>query len=610
MTTGTQKSSVTSLVEDVRKADTKALITNGTEAFPEDSFVGTYWTAGSGDAAAIIEPQYKPGTLYALASQNNTLSQCIEAMEVNIDGTAHSIKLLEGEEEDDAERVILEGFFSEPYPGKSMIEIRRACRRDLETTGNAYLEVIRNAADEVVMLNWADAVDMRLIRLGDPVDADKTLVRGGQEVRVRIRTRERRYVQLVNGKKIYFKEFGASRDLDRLTGAWADQGVRLPIEKRASEIIHMIGNKEPKTPYGTPRWINQLPSVLGSRKAEEHNLEFFDGGGIPPVLVIVQGGTLGDDVKTDLKNHLSGRASKHRAAVVEAVSTSGSFDSAGTVQVRVERFGSERQQDSMFQNYDKTCEENVRTAFRLPPLFIGKSGDMNFATAYTSYMVAEAQVFFPERDEFDSLINTRIVRELGVTRYVFRSLPMTLVDVQNQLKALDIVRSDKLVKGEEIVKSLNEITGLSLEYDEDSEEEALEAEEAAAFGDPPQGHQIDPATGLPLPPPVDGQDPTQGSLEGTQPQVTAQTTGTGAKPPYKASKSEVVALAADWADAIEVGVSEARHKELRSKVAGLEIEDLTLFNEVMAARLMSNASIDLAGVGELCGCAEHLMQEE
>lgn len=40
---------------------------------------------------------------------------------------------------------------------------------------------------------------------------------------------------------------------------------------------------------------------------------------------------------------------------------------------------------------------------------------------------------------------------------------MTLIDVANQLKALEMV-SGKFVDGEEVVSKLNEITGMSMEY--------------------------------------------------------------------------------------------------------------------------------------------------
>ena len=560
-------------VRTVRKADTKALITNGTDAFPEDSFMGSYWTGGNTSGVSILEPQYKPGTLYALLAQNNCLSQCVEAMEVNIDGTGHSIELIhDGETEDDSEKTMLEDFFREPFPGKSMSEIRRDIRRDREGTGNGYMEVIRNAEGEVALINSLDCNEMRLIRMDDPVSVTKEVTRRGVEVSLTMRTRERRFVQQINGKKVYFKEFDASRDLDRDSGEWAGKGT-LPIEKRASEIIHFVANKEPKSPYGAPRWINQLPSVLGSRKAEEHNLEFFDSGGLPPVLVIVEGGTLGDTVKNDLRNHLSGAGNKNRAAVVEAISTSGSLEAAGSVKVRVERFGAERQQDAMFQAYDKNSKDHVRTAFRLPPLFIGEASDYNFATAYTAYMVAEAQVFFPERDEFDNIINNRICKSLGAKKYRFRSLPMTLVDVEKQLKALELASAGKFAKAEGLLKALNEITGLSLEYEE------------------PPKEPTPPVAGAPVVQTTMGTGLSKGQ-EGSS------------RPDGLVSKGEMSDLANKLAILSQIRkgeVSSSEAYEVYKSISTMNEQELAMLGDLMTANL-----VESDGLVELCACAAHV----
>lgn len=470
---------VTVAMEDVRKADTKSLVVTGTEAFPEDEFSGIYLgSEGSDQYAPIIEPMYKPGTLHALCTQNNILGVCIEAMEVNIEGTGHSIVLKDGMAEAQAEKTLLEDFFNEPYPGKTMKEIRRAIRTDREETGNGYLEVLRTGDGEVVMINHLPAENTRLVRLGEPVPVERGVTRAGKELKVTMMSRERRYCQMVNGRKVFYKQFGASRDLDKETGRWAEQGVKLPIDKRASEVIHFSLKREPNSPYGVPRWVSQMPSVLGSRKAEEFNLEFFDAGGIPPAMIIIEGGYLGTDVKKEIRQQAAAKGSTHRLSIVEAISSSGSLDSAGSVRVRVERFGSDRQNDSMFQQYDKNCEEHIRVAFRLPPLFVGKAADFNFATAYTAYMVAEAQVFVPEREMFDEEINNTIVKALGVKNYRFSSLPLTLVDVANQLKALEMVKG-LAISGEELVKKLNEVVGMNLEY-EKQEEPAPASEPAPA----------------------------------------------------------------------------------------------------------------------------------
>lgn len=562
MATKNLKTRVTLAGHDVRKEDTKALLTGTVEGFPEDVFANQYATSAlpTGNSVAIIAPQYAPGTLYSLITQNNILSQCVEVMEVNIDGTGHSIDLKEDAKENETEKVLLENFFNEPYPGKSMISIRRSLRRDMETTGNGYLEVIRNAADEIAFINHCDATITRLLMLDAPVMTEKEVMRGGKQVKMKMHMRERRFVQEINQNKTYFKQFGSKRDLDKDTGKWAEEGRRLPIEKRASELIHFTISREPKTPYGSPRWINQLPSILGSRKAEEYNVEFFDAGGLPPVLLIIQGGTIGDTVKEQIQAHLSGKGAKHRAAIVEATSTSGTLDSTGSVQVKVERFGAERQQDAMFQTYDDSCSTHVRTSFRLPPLFTGQAGDYSFATAYASYLVAEAQVFWPERELFDSVINHTIAKELGSKDYRFRSLPLSMVDVQNQLKALEMV-ADKHISGEELVAKLNEIVGLGMQYEEQKQPE------------PPQG-KIDPLTSLPYKEPVQPTPPVDGKLpKGEESQ----------KLPNPKKQAGVGTRGGDPA-----GV---RKEEVAAAVASI----------------LDHYANDL-GLDELCECADHLVK--
>lgn len=465
-----QPGEVIAMMEHIRKADTSALVVTGTEAFPEDEFSGLYGDLQGDEVAVIIEPLYKPGTLHALCSQNNILGICIEALEVNIDGTGHTITLLEGKPENKTEKEMLESLFANPYPGKTMKQIRREIRIDREETGNGYLEVLSTADGERVMLNHLPAENTRLVKLGAPTTVTRTITRNGKDKEVQMSVRERRFCQMVNGTKVFYREFNSSRQLSKTTGKWAKPGEVLPVEDRASEVIHFRLKREPKSAYGVPRWIAQLPSILGSRKSEEFNLEFFDSGGIPPAMVIIEGGYLGVDVKKEIKQQASAKNASHRLSIIEAVSSSGSLDSAGTVRVRVERFGADRQKDAMFQEYDHNCGEHVRLSFRLPPLFIGDAADLNFATAYTAYMVAEAQVFVPEREIFDETINTTIVKALGVKNYKFSSLPLTLVDVANQFKALEML-DGKHISGQQVVDRLNDITGLNLEYEEQKEPE-------------------------------------------------------------------------------------------------------------------------------------------
>jgi hypothetical protein len=77
--------------------------------------------------------------------------------------------------------------------------------------------------------------------------------------------------------------------------------------------------------------------------------------------------------------------------------------------------------------------------------------------------VAEAQVFKPERDEFDEIINITIMLEIDPSgEYKFRSLTMSVHDIETQLKAIVVAKD--FMDGEDIITSLNEISTSNFKY--------------------------------------------------------------------------------------------------------------------------------------------------
>jgi PBSX family phage portal protein len=435
---------------------------------PEDEYL-QYYLNGPRDIGAI-QPPYDLWRLDRLAQENNALGPCVEAMVTNIDGTGFDIvpdtmdSKDKGESDSDAKVKELWEFFAEPWPGVSFATMRKDLRRDLERTGNAYLEVLRNAKDEIVFLRKVDSKMMRLLKLEDPIPVEIELTRGGKTVKQLIMHRPRRFVQLVNGIHIvYFKEFGSANDLNKTTGVWARKGQRVGVKDRATEILHFTALPDAHTPYGVPRWIGQMPSVLGSRKAEEFNVDFFDNGGVPPVLILLQGGTLAPETRKALENATLGRASKNnRVAVIETEPNGGSMDSPSQSRVTVERFGSDRQNDSMFEKYDERCEVRVRRAFRLPPIFVGQAEDYSFATAFASYTVGEAQVFRPERDEFDEVISVKLLPAMGFGDYRMQSKPLNIEDATLKLQGIEVAISTEQVDAAEVLDAINETVGTNL----------------------------------------------------------------------------------------------------------------------------------------------------
>jgi hypothetical protein len=222
------------------------------------------------------------------------------------------------------------------------VDSSRRWRRELEVTGNAYIEVIRNLEGKIALIRRADPCITRIMRLGRD-SYEEEIFSPILNTTVTVAVRRRRFVQYVFGKLVYFKEFNAPQAMNRNNGKWeGEEGNEdgVPLEQRANEIIHIACVPHFLLPYGIPRWIPQTPSVLGSRKAEEFNLGFFDQGGIPPMLIVIQGGEAADDVEKAIKNlFYSAGPQKTTAAVLQVQSTSGDVDDPGQVKVTVERFG-------------------------------------------------------------------------------------------------------------------------------------------------------------------------------------------------------------------------------------------------------------------------------
>lgn len=511
------QASVTVSARPKMAAEDQEVLTAGSSALAnEDLFPPILFDPTEARDTLLIYPPYNLHALEHLTLLNNSLLSCISAYEVNIDGTGHIIErenqLQDGtvadvDSDDDAtfivEDDIIEGvndFFKEVWPQKSLMTVRRQIRRDEETTGNGYMEVIRSISGDIVYARRLDPKFIRLVNLDAPVPVTRQVRRFGEDMEVTMPTRERRFAQASNEhsaltstnengvssstgtaetnmaismedarkRVVFFKEFGASRELNKRTGQWAREGEEIDPNMRATELIHFTAMPDVHTAYGVPRWINQTPSVLGSRRAEELNLDFFNSGGIPPIMVVVEGGELAQRVRENLQQYLwNPLATKHNAAIIEATQTGGQLDGTNNVRVRVERFGAERQKDSMFENYDDKCERRVRSSFRLAPIFVGRTEDYSFATAFASYVVGEVQVFKPERREFDETINGTLMREFnqklikeGEERMIFRSMPLQTVDAQTQIRAVNVAKD--VATNESLINSINEVADLRL----------------------------------------------------------------------------------------------------------------------------------------------------
>lgn len=380
-----------------------------------------YESATGDKALEVLMPPFNPASLAKLPPQNNILLQCLTALTTNIHLTGHTLIYTgpEGEEESEAavkEKKRIESLLSCPDGKQTTKMIRRKLGMDHETVGYWFLEVGRNGKGEIAWFSPLPVTETRLCKL-DPevIEVTRFLARDGEYVPVKMDVNFRRAVQQKGSKKRYYREFGDPRLIDPKTGK---VNPKLSPMEAATEYIY-FGRYFPGHDYGLPRWINNIPAILGSREMEVVNLHFFYDNAIPALAVLVAGGSLTAESAASLEEmftSVKGRDSMNRVLVLEALPSDdmgGTEDAPPVPKISLETLNKDRQHDAMFTTYDEANQTKIRSSCQLPPLFLGLAEDHSFAAAISAMQVAENQVFSPDRTDFDDIFNMTVLSSEG-----------------------------------------------------------------------------------------------------------------------------------------------------------------------------------------------------
>lgn len=447
----------------------------------------------------VIEPPFDMLALSMLVEQNTEMEPCLAAMETNIEGFGHRfvpriktsvpggkqppVSLMKRVE---SEKIQLENFFMY-CTHESFVQFRQRLRRDLESTGNSYFEVIRSNSGKIQAFMHLPSYQMRLCRTDEDLVLTTRPILELQEngsvkvSKIKEWRRFRKFVQskstrrqnleVVKGYKLrYFKEFGDQRIWNNETGELANEN--LALDKRANEVIHNTIYSA-RSSYGLPRYIGNLLSIYGDRAAEEINFVTFQNNNIPSMVVSVSNGQLTqgtvDRIQEFVSSQIQDSDNYSKFLIIEA---EGEFEGedGSHVKIDIKPLVSEQHRDALFQNYSEKNQDKIRRVWRLPPILVGRSDDYTRATAEASLRLADEQIFAPERTEFDSLFNRLIFPDMGIRYHNFRSNSPDTTD--NNLLA-EIVSSAEKTGGmtPRIARGLLEdILGTELpEFPEDEE---------------------------------------------------------------------------------------------------------------------------------------------
>jgi PBSX family phage portal protein len=376
----------------------------------------------------LVVPPYTFTNLYQIYENSDVLQAAIRALIQNVDGFGYTFDFVGNDrtEKDSPEAkrqyTKLKNIFDDANGAESFKDLRKKLRMDIEALGNGALEVVRNLNGNVQLFNYTAFRTIRVSYLGKTeVPVQVTMLREGKPTTITVRKKFRKFAQIIPNEAdpIWFKEFGDPRTLDYKTGKYG------PTSNPATELLWFKQNFAGYT-YGLPKWIGTALEIMGRTSAQYINYDVFNNQGIPPFVIMVSNGILTDDSLEELENAVDswrGEGQFNRIAVLESVPDGSGFDDTGNAKIELKPLVEHRKEDSMFNKSLGNSESTIRKTFRLPPLYLGGTEDVNRASAHASMIVAEQQVFLPERDDFDSVINKLLVtREFGCDLWKYKSL--------------------------------------------------------------------------------------------------------------------------------------------------------------------------------------------
>lgn len=436
-------------------------------AVDEDEFHGLY------EDGAVLEPMYNPELLTRLSESSDILQQCIDAYKTNIVGFGVDFEYdIDINTESKATKTLLdkewsryENFFKYCSLDESYTSIMKKVIDDKERIGWGTLEVIEDMTGNPAGLEHIPAHKVRLCKRERKAIAVDTIILDddGKEINITIMKKFRKFVQIVDNEKVYFKELGDPRTLNFRTGEYSDD---TPDEDKATSLL-FFNIYCPYTPYGLPRYIGQLLNIQGNRKAEELNYTYFMDGRHMPMAIIVENGKLTQG-SIDTISNAKGDKARHKYLILEAEGLEnevqiGDEETKSKVSIKIEKLAQMLEKDGLFQEYCKNNRDKIRSAFRLQPIYTGESQDYTRATADTARQVTEEQVFQPEREDIAFKFNNTIKRALQISKISMKFVAPAISDKSEIAAAIAPYVQAGAATPNMLIDSLGDLLGKSFE---------------------------------------------------------------------------------------------------------------------------------------------------
>lgn len=287
----------------------------------------------------------------------------------------------------------VESWHQEDTFGETLMKVWK----DVESTGNGYLEIGRSRNGRVGYVGHIPASTIRVRRNRDG------------------------FVQIVQNKVVFFHNFGHRESKNPLTN-----------DNNSNEILHFKKYSPRNSYYGVPDILAALIAVAGNKFAAQYNLDYFENKAVPRYALIVKGGALTKKAEEHLKDYFRrGVKGKNHGTLYIPVPATQTGDKVDVQLVPIET----GIQESSFGKYYMQNIKEIFMAHRVPPSKAGLTDGVNLAVAREADKTFKEQVCRPEQTRLEKHLNKIIAEVTDV--YVLKLNEMTLTDEEMQSRILE-----------------------------------------------------------------------------------------------------------------------------------------------------------------------------
>ena len=276
----------------------------------------------------------------------------------------------------------------------SLTEVLKKAYIDYEVTGNCYIEIGRTNTGQIGYVGHIPATTMRIRRKRDG------------------------FVQIVNYRTMFFRNFGDTETPDQIGD-----------DPNPNEVIHIKKYTPTSFYYGIPDIIPATNAIAGDQFASKFNIDYFENKAVPRYIITVKGAKLNADSERKLLEFFQTglKGSNHRTLYIPLPADEGN----SKVEFKMDPVEADVQ-DSSFHKYREDNKIEILMAHRVPLTKVSILPGVSLANARDADKTFREQVTRPTQDDFEHKIN-KVVREL-TDMFLLKFNELTLTDEDTQSK--------------------------------------------------------------------------------------------------------------------------------------------------------------------------------